>query len=118
MNFTCCRLTRKPTQPTRVAHVASVLDDSSRSMTMSNEEFERYQMFNQFQAIQMMPSSSTTTLAQIGNSIICFTSTAPSACVIDSGSSDHMNWERYLLYFDFDILTTFCNVSRWFYILH
>ena len=64
--FICRRLTCKPTQPTRATHVSSVQVDSSlyRIMTMSDEEFWRYQMFQQFYAAQMMSSSSfTVTLA-------------------------------------------------------
>ena len=43
---------------------------------MSDEEFEIYKMFQKFQVAQIM-SSSTITLAQTGNSTVCFTSIAP-----------------------------------------
>jgi len=64
--FTCWKQTYKSIQPTRVAHVASVQNESpssSRSVTIFDEEFGRYQMFQQFQTTQMMLSFSTATLA-------------------------------------------------------
>ena len=75
----------------------AVQDDSSSysNVTMSNEEFGRYQMFQQFEAPQIMSSSSSTaTLAQTGNATACFTSSAPSTWLIDFRGSDHMTGNK------------------------
>ena len=83
----------------RAAHVASVQYDSflSRSVTISDEEFDRYQVFQQFQVTQMISSSSTITLPQTSNFIACFSSTVPSTYVIDSETSNHMTENKYIL---------------------
>jgi len=44
---------------------------------MADKEFKKYLMFQQFQATQITPSSSTATLTQSGNPIGCFTFRTP-----------------------------------------
>ena len=70
-------------------------------MTISDKEFERYLIKNlrdtsilTYQAAQMMLSSSTVTLAQIG---ACFTSAALNTWVINSEVSDYMTGNKNIL---------------------
>jgi len=52
-------------------------------VTISDEEFEKYQMFQWFQAAEMMPSS-TSTQAHTNNSTACLTFAATRTWIIDS----------------------------------
>ena len=65
---------------------------------MSGEEFVRYQIFAQFHNAQMMPSSSSATLAQTSNFTTCFTFVALRTWVIDSGASDKITGNKGILF--------------------
>ena len=62
-----------------------------------SDEFERYQMFQQFQVILMM-SSSNVTLAQTSNFTVYFMYTAPNIWIINSGASNHMTENKGILF--------------------
>jgi len=67
----CPKLYDKTSQVGQFAHMAYASEghvaSDSRSVLMSNEEFKKYQTFQQFQATQITLFSSTATLAQSGN---------------------------------------------------
>ena len=55
-------------------------------------------MFQQFQATQITPSSSSATFAQSGNPTVGFTSRTPDTSIIDTGESDHITGNKVILH--------------------
>ena len=54
-------------------HQRDVFSQVAEVHLCQDEEFTNYKMFQQFQATQITPSSSTVTLAQSNNPTACFT---------------------------------------------
>jgi len=69
-----------------------------RSVLISDEEFKKYQMFQQFQAVLITPSSFIVTLAQSGNPTVYFTSKAPNTWIINNGVFNHITRNKGILH--------------------
>ena len=114
-------LADKPTQPSRVAHVASIQKESSFHLGVWSCLMWSFRGMNvptisgcSTSAI----SSSITTLTQTCNFTACLTSTTlvPGLLILEL-LVIWLEW-RYSIHLTFSIITTSCNISIWFYILN
>lgn len=96
---TCPKLDDNISQFFKSTHVAYAAEGQipsySRSAFMSYEEFKKYQMLQQFQAVQT--SSSSATLVESGNLAMCFTSRCPNMEIINIGPSV-VTWRETKMY--------------------